>query len=191
MVLLHTHRLVDDAFVFSLAWHIGPKLQAQSVAEGYNSEIEDRLISEAGWPERPDALFDISVFAGSSQPGFFGHIAESNAFSMSRKVFDQRGGFDERFTSPGGGLANLEFFHRYVTWPHARNVCLLSEGTFHQVHDAVATSGKTKFEVFAKEYQEIFGRPYVRPVYESLFGGTPRPGMARFIQQSLQTSSRV
>jgi hypothetical protein len=104
---------------------------------------------------------------------------------MSRRMFEEVGGFDERFTSPGAGLANLEIFHRYVTRPDARNVCLLGEGTFHQVHDSVATSGKTKLGVFDAEYREIFGRPYVRPVYETLYHGRPRPAAARFISQSL------
>ena len=68
--MLRTHDLVGDAFAYSLAWHIGPKVQMQSVAEGYNQQVEDRLIAQSGWPASPDALFDISVFAGSSAPGF-------------------------------------------------------------------------------------------------------------------------
>jgi hypothetical protein len=186
---LKAHRLVDRAFVFSLAWHLGPKMQVEAVAEGYNQEIEDRLIGSSGWPDAPDALFDIAVFAGSSSYGYFGHITESNAFSVSRELFEAYGGFDERFTSPGGGLANLEIFKRYVSRPDARNVCLLSEGTFHQVHDAVATSGKTTFDLLAAEYKEIFGHPYTPPVYDTLYHGRPRMGAVRFISQSIRDVS--
>ena len=61
--------LIDDAFVFTMAWHLGPKVQTVSVGEGYSQEVEDRLLEKAGWPARADALFDISVFAGSSAGG--------------------------------------------------------------------------------------------------------------------------
>ena len=180
------HDRMEDAFVFSLAWHIGPKVQMESVPEGYGAEIEDGLIRAARWPDEADGLFGISVLAGSSSNGFFGDITESNSFSISRTSFDRHGGFDERFTSPGGGLANLEIFRRYVTRPDARNVCLLSEGTFHQVHDSVATSGKNRWEAFAGEYEAIFGGPYLRPSYHCFYQGKPRAGMVPFILQSLQ-----
>jgi hypothetical protein len=180
------HRLVDDAFVYTLGWHLGPKMQLISTTEGYNQDVEDRLIASSGWPARPDSLFEISVFAGSSQAGFFGNIAESNAFSIPRHLFEQVGGFDERFTSPGGGLSNLEMFARYVTRPNAHNVCLLSEGTFHQVHGGIATSGQVDFETFKAEHMEIFGRKYSIPDYEALYYGKVRPSAMRFLveQQS-------
>jgi hypothetical protein len=183
--MLAAHHLVENAFVFSLAWHIGSKVQMQSVTEGYNQSIEDRLIEQSGWPQAPDALFDISVFAGSSIGGFFSPIGESNAFSMSRALFDRYGGFDERFISPGGGLANLEIFRRYVTRPEGRNVCLLSEGTFHQVHGGIATSGKVKWQDFDREHHAIFGQFYRRPAYDTLYSGKPRRGMAPFLLKSI------
>jgi len=182
---LEAHALIEDAFVFTLAWHLGPKVQMISAQEGYNQEIEDRLIGSCGWPAAPDALFDISVFAGSSAGGFFRPIMESNAFSIRRSAFERMGGFDERFTSPGAGLANLEMFQRCVTRSNARNVCLLSEGTFHQFHSGIATSGRTPPSKFADEYEAIFGRPYVRPNYDTFYFGSPRPAAKRFVQQSL------
>ncbi len=183
---LRAHETVDDAFVFALSWHLGPKVQMLSVPEGYDRALEDGLIAKAHWPEAPDALFDISVFAGSSGAGFFGSINESNAYSMTRAMFEQHGGFDERFASPGGGLANIEIFQRYTTRPNARNVCLLNEGTFHQVHDSVATSGKTDFATFDLEYEAIYGRHYQHTQYETLYQGRPRKGMIPFLLQSLQ-----
>ena len=104
---------------------------------------------------------------------------------MRKELFERIGGYDERFTSPGAGFANLELFHRYTTRPNARNVCLLSEGTFHQVHGGIATSGRVKADVFEAEYQGIFGRPYARPDYEALYFGRVRPGAGKFLRQSL------
>jgi hypothetical protein len=183
---LAAHDLVGDAFVYTLGWHIGPKVQMESVAEGYNEAEEDRLIAACGWPSRPAGLYEISVFAGSSQPGFFGQIAESNAFSMPRRLFERVGGFDERFISPGGGLANLEIFRRYVCRSGARNVCLLSEGSFHQTHGGIATSGKTKFDIFNAEHRNIFGRDYWLPVYDTLYHGQIRPEAVSFLRSSLE-----
>ena len=183
---LAAHDLVGDAFVYTLGWHIGPKVQMESVAEGYDEAEEDRLIAACDWPRRPAGLYEISVFAGSSQPGFFGQIAESNAFSIPRGLFERTGGFDERFTSPGGGLANLEIFRRYVCRNGARNVCLLSEGSFHQTHGGIATSGKTKFDAFNAEHRKIFGQDYQTPVYDTLYHGQIRPEAVRFLQSSLE-----
>jgi hypothetical protein len=188
---LAAHDLVGDAFVYTLGWHIGPKVQMQSVEEGYSDTEEDRLIARCGWPHRPAGLFEISVFAGSSQAGFFGQITESNAFSMPRSLFERIGGFDERFTSPGGGLANLEIFRRYVCRDGARNICLLSEGSFHQTHGGVATSGKIKFDAFNAEHRKIFGRNYWSPVYDALYHGQIRPEVVRFLQSSLAAPRRM
>lgn len=183
---LAAHQRVDDAFVYTLAWHLGPKVQKISTQEGYDEAAEDRLLAEAGWPRRPQALFDISVFAASSRDGYFQPIWESNAFSMRRGLFERLGGYDERYASPGGGVCNLEIFSRYVTRPGGRNVCLLSEGTFHQVHGASATTGTTAgWATLNAEHREIFGRDCERPVYETLYFGPVRPEAARFVRQSL------
>jgi glycosyltransferase involved in cell wall biosynthesis len=188
--MLRAHAAFEDAFVYTLSWHLGPKVQMKSVKEGYNQVTEDRLIAQSGWPHDPDGLFSISVFAGSSAAGFFGEIAESNAFSISRRLFEQYGGYDERFTSPGGGLANLEIFARYATRPNARNICLLSEGTFHQVHGGIATNGIGKWEDFAWEYAKIFGKSYTRPKYDVVFFGKPRASMLTFFTQSISCKKR-
>lgn len=185
---LAAHERVDDALVYTLAWHLGPKVQKISTGEGYDEAAEDRLLAEAGWPRRPAALFDISVFAASSRDGYFQPIWESNAFSMRRSLFERLGGYDERYTSPGGGVCNIEFFSRYVTRPGGRNVCLLSEGTFHQVHGGSATTGTMAgWETLNAEHREIFGRDCERPVYETLYMGPVRPEAARFARQSLDT----
>src|SRR4051812_12605852 len=90
---LSVHELVPDAFVYTLGWHLGPRIQIISAEEGYDQNVEDKLIESSGWPERSDALFEISVLAGSSAVGAFGNIAESNAFSIPRGLFERMGGF--------------------------------------------------------------------------------------------------
>lgn len=174
------HELISDAFVYTPAWHLGPKVQMISTREGYDEAVENRLIARSGWPDRPAGLFEVSVLAGSSSDGFFQPIRESNAFSVRRDLFDVVGGYDEGFVLPGGGLCNLEIFSRYVTRPDAQNICLLSEGTFHQVHGGVATSGSPdQWSVFNAEYGRVVGHPYRRPVYETTYFGCVRPEATR------------
>lgn len=181
---LRAHAIHPGPFVYTLGCHIGPKVQMISTAEGYDEREEDRLIAASGWPQRPAALYDISVLAGSSLPGFFRPIAESNAFSLPRALLEQYGSFDERFVSPGGGLANLDMFARYVSRPDAINVCLLSDMTFHQTHGGVATSGKSPWADFDAEYRSIFGKAYRPPRYQALYQGPVRPEAVRFLEQS-------
>jgi glycosyltransferase involved in cell wall biosynthesis len=176
---LAAHDIVDDAFVYSFAWHLGPKVQSASTREGYNTEVEDRLIAKSGWPERPRALFGISSLGASCREGYFRSIGGSNTFSMPRRLFERIGGYDERFTSPGGGLANREMFERYVTRPGAINICLLAEGSFHQVHGGAATSRSFSPEYFRDEYERIFGEKRRRAEYKSLYYS---PGGNEFLQ---------
>jgi hypothetical protein len=158
------------------------------VREGYDQAVEDRLLAEHGWPDRPASLFDMSVLAGSSRFGFFVPPAESNGFSITRRRFDELGGYDERFTSPGGGLCNLEMFSRHATAPDAHPICLLSEGTFHQVHGGIATSGRVEWGDFDREHEQIFGSTFELPQFASTYFGPLRPEVVPFLELSVETA---
>lgn len=180
--------LDQSAFVYSLGWHLGSKKHSLARLDGYNQLVEDQLLDSIDWYNKPARLFDISVFAGSSERGFFSNICESNAFAMSRLLYSRIGGFDERFSSPGGGISNLEMFSRYVGNSTVIPVCLLSEGTFHQYHGGVATGGLCGWDShFMPEYISIFGNEYKTPEYRRLYFGMPRPECTRFYDQSLST----
>jgi len=144
-----------------------------------------RLPSRTSPSACPAALYGISVFAGSSGGGLFRPIRESNAFSVSREQLQRLGGYDERFTSPGGGLANLEMFGRHVTSPDAVNVCLLSDMTFHQTHGGFATSGRVSWEVLHSEYVGIFGKDYAATEYPTWYFGPVRAEAKHILCRSL------
>ena len=145
----------------------------ESVHEGYNQEQEDRLLDQARWTEDGYRLFDISVFAGSSAGGWFKPMGESNAIFMRKALWDELGGFDELFQSPGGGYVNLDTLSRAVALPGVTAVTLLGEGTFHQVHGGVATNATHNVhDAFQAEYMNIRGRPFQAPVYQSLYVGS-------------------
>lgn len=177
---LRADKIDDRAVIATLGFHLGPKVQMVSIHEGYDQVAEDRLLEGIGWTEDGYRLFDISVFAGSSQSGWFRPIRESNALFMRQTLWQELAGFDERFLTPGGGLANLDTFARAVQLPRSQVVTLLGEATFHQVHGGVATNAVQSIEhVFHEEYEILRGTPYTSPAYQSLYlGNVPASALA-------------
>ncbi|WP_394200835.1 glycosyltransferase family A protein [Shewanella waksmanii] len=159
-------KLNDRVIVSTLGFHLGAKAQQFSQQQGYSQDVEDALLSSLDWQSNGYRLFEISSFGGSCKNGWFSAISESNAITMSKTVFSELGGLDERFVKAGGGLVNLDFFQRAVVLPNCQQVCLLGEGTFHQYHGGAATNQPNHTEVWEDnlaEYQQIFGEPFICP----------------------------
>ena len=177
-------RAAPQAFLITLAWHLGPEPQNVSIAKGYCQQVEDKMLRNVRWREDGYRLFDISSLAMSSAAGWFSPISESNCFTISRHQFQEMGGFDERFVSPGGGLVNLDFFKSAVESAVLEPCVILGEGSFHQVHGGVATNVAMKDHpgaVFAEEYQNIRGQAYRSPTYEPLYVGRFSQSARRFL----------
>jgi hypothetical protein len=139
------------AMVEVRGWHLGPKLQPESVMEGYGPEQERKLLESVRWLENGYRLWEVSAGTKQTRSGFSATTAESNCIFMSRELFFETGGFDERSRTPGGGLVNLDFFARAVAVADPV-ITLLGEGTFHQVHGGAAT-GLSKPEMDEKFQQ--------------------------------------
>lgn len=187
-------RLAIDAFaawrdpvVATLAWHLGPKLQNESMLEGYDQSVEDRLLDSVDWRRDGYELFRIAVFAWSSRRGWFLPLEESNGVAVRRDTFARLGGFDERFRTPGGGFVNLDFFLRSCT--AARPVVhLLGEGTFHQFHGGVATNvplERHPFPTFHEEYLALRGVPFAPAESSPLVLGSVPPQAIPFLERSV------
>lgn len=176
-------RLFEQAFVHTLAFHLGPGLQADTMLQGYDQQTEDGLLDQCRWREDGYRLFDISVLAKSSEGGFLSNLAESNCFALPRRTFLDLGGFHPGFRSPGGGLANHDLYKRASEHAGLVPVRLLGEGTFHQVHGGVATNApkaKHPWALYAHEYEEIYGRPWSllsdqRPFYLGNLHASAKP----------------
>ncbi|MEO1405916.1 MAG: hypothetical protein AAFV54_05430, partial [Pseudomonadota bacterium] len=166
--------LSPHAVVGAHGFHLGNDVQQVSVQNGYDEAVEDSLLNSVEWENDGYRLFEISTLSKSSGKGWFFLPSESNSLFMHRTFWEQLGGYDERFESPGGGLANLDIWRRACETPNARPIMLLCEGTFHQVHGGVTTnSAKSYRDAFNAEYERIRGTPYVRPDVETLFLGHP------------------
>jgi glycosyltransferase involved in cell wall biosynthesis len=169
--LLHDER----AFVGSRGRYLGPKFQRESALEGYDQSVEDRLLEECGWTENGYNLFAVSVFDESSGPTWFDPVAESNSLFMWRSLWDELGGYEERFTSAGGGLVNLDMWRRACEAPNTTPTLLLGEATFHQIHGGVATNGSLKkVDEFFTEYFGIYGYEFEPPTMPIRYVGTFR-----------------
>ncbi len=156
------------ATVTVLGWHLGPKLQKDSVLDGYNQEVEDKLLKKIDWPNDGYGLFDIATRAGSNMDGWQGQIAESNCFFVNKKKYEELGGLNEKFVTPGGGIVNLDFYKRAVESPDGKNFGLIDEGTFHQIHSQAISSNTSiqknnPFQDYLVEYKKIYGCDYVVP----------------------------
>jgi len=194
--LLHTaikaSNFGNRVIIGTLGFHLGPDTQMKSVQQGYDQAVEDQLLRSIDWPNDPERLFEISVFAASSKSGWFNPVTESNAIFTSREIWDELEGFDERFSSPGGGLVNLDTWRRACTLPNTDIVMLLGEGTFHQVHGGVATNAaKSPWKEFHEEYVTIRGEPF-RPARPRVFHfGSLKPELAPSVSFSAACMSNT
>ncbi|MCH9697576.1 MAG: glycosyltransferase [Gammaproteobacteria bacterium] len=153
----------NDPFIYTLGMHLGSDPQNISIEQGYNQAAEDALLDSVDWRHNGYALFEISSVALSSKNGFFSELSESNCFVMKKTSLVEMGGFDEQFTSPGGGLVNLDMFNRVNENNNMTPIMLMGEATFHQYHGGVATNvpiDAHPWPIMEQEYQQIRNKPY-------------------------------
>jgi glycosyltransferase involved in cell wall biosynthesis len=174
---LSATQLYEHPFIYTLAMHVGKQTQNVLVAEGYNQATEDALLDSIDWKSHGYRLFEISCVASLSKKGFFSQRSETNCFTMKRQDYLSLGGLDERFVSPGGGIANLDFFKRVHEDSRYSPVMLLGEATFHQFHGGVATNVPLEMhplKEMEKEYKAIKGKDYRSSFrYPLYFGSVP------------------
>jgi glycosyltransferase involved in cell wall biosynthesis len=189
---LQALKLSRDALISTVSLHLGPKLQNESMLEGYNQEQEDRLLESVDWRNNGYELFSISSPALSMKRGWFGPLTESNFFTISRSNFEKIGGFHEGFSTPGGGLVNLDFY-RTACETLDQVVMLLGEGNFHQFHGGVATNTPRAVhpaEAFHREYEAIRGRPFAVPQCPHLYLGAVPPQAVELLSRGLTRVSQ-
>lgn len=174
-------RLVREAFerfaspfVATVPFYLGPTKQNLSVQAGYNQQVEDQLLDACGWKANGYQLYSVSASFADDSGGWYGQLFESCCFAISKADYLAMGGFDERFQSRGGGLANLDLFQRALIRHDLVYVVLVGEGTFHQVHGGVSTSApmtQHPWDEFHDEFIRIRGHRFARVPRPPLFLG--------------------
>lgn len=184
-------RIHPKAFVVTVGFHLGPKVQQISTGEGYTRAVEDELLAGIAWPADGYRLFEISALGESYRNGATASPPETTFFLMDRQQFLDIGGFEEGFQALGGGFANYDMFDRAAADPEAPIVMLIGEATFHQLHFGATTQeggirraapegeGEgTLADVYHRDYERVRGHPYVhRPRPPVLFGGLTHPAV--------------
>ncbi|MCH7788298.1 MAG: class I SAM-dependent methyltransferase [Acidobacteria bacterium] len=155
------------AIVSTQHFYVGPGQQPEMVEGGYDQGREDALFAEINWPEDGYRLFDIGHFIGDRD--WFDGMFESNCLFVPRPLLTQTGAFDDSFSMPGGGYANLELYERLATSPDVTLVSILGEGTFHQVHGGTTTNDgaqdqrRQKIFAYGEHYAELRGKALKGP----------------------------
>ena len=195
------------------AWHLGPGVQNETVLRGYDQAAEDRLLATVDWRGDGTRLFDLCEALDPSCRGapWFGAMSESNVLGLHRDDYRALGGFEEAFTSRGGGAVNLDMFRRACEDLDAPVVSLLGEGSFHQIHGGVSTNVRPDqhpWPAIHDEYRRIRGKdfawPCVAPVqlgrlegrardlYQRTWGSLePRPARGGPMRARLRAAARV
>jgi cephalosporin hydroxylase len=160
------------AIVATQQWYVGPGQQGDALHAGYDQKAEDRLFTRINWPVDGYRLFEIGHFIGERD--WFDGIVESNCLFVPRRLLEQSGGFDDSFSMPGGGYANLDLYERLGSSPGVNVASLLGEGTFHQVHGGTTTNvadaavRRDLVASYREHFDELRGRGLVgltKPVY--------------------------
>lgn len=184
------HRLSPRAVVAVPGYHLGSELQQHAVGHGYNVEKERGLLRSINWPYDGYALFDIACFSGSNKGGLFLPNSESNCISVSRALWVELGGFDERFNMTGGGLINLDFYRRACSAQGILHVVCHGEGTFHQFHGGVTTGGQAPeiresyIRASKDQYRQLRGGDYQCPDTEPVYLGEIPDNALHFLRHS-------
>jgi cephalosporin hydroxylase len=150
--------------VVTQQWYVGPGNQPDAMLTGYDQAEENSLFEHIEWPSDGYRLFDIGHFIGDRD--WFDGLWESNCIFVPRSILEQYGAWDERFSMPGGGYANLEFYERNGGTPDTNVVTILGEGSFHQVHGGTTTNVPDPIERrktisgFAAHFADLQGRAF-------------------------------
>jgi cephalosporin hydroxylase len=155
------------AIVATQQWYVGPGQQGDAMQSGYDQDFEDRLFQRIRWPTAGYRLFEIGHFIGDRD--WLDGVWESNCMFVERRQLQQIGCFDERFSMPGGGYANLELYERLGSSPDITVATILGEGSFHQVHGGTTTNqvdpAERRNRVFgySQHYADMRGRAFRGP----------------------------
>ncbi len=161
---LACYRAFGNAVVAIRYFYLGMEEQTVSVRRGYDKYAEDELLARIQWPSDGYRLFEIStpLRSGAKQLAWFNRVFESNCLFLTKSLFEELGGVDERFSYPGGGFVNLDTFKRAVESPGVTPIQIIGEGSFHQLHGGTTTNGdederEALLEKYRQEYLEIRG----------------------------------
>ncbi len=175
-------------------YHIGQRLHQDAALDGYGEDQEQVTLSQLGWREDAYRLFTHCVPSASCSGGYLQPIAESNCIALPRTLYRELGGFDEGFTTLGGGYVNLDFYRRAVD--RGTLILLPGEGTFHQFHGGATTGApgvdrNALLAAMREEYERLRGEVHGPPLQSPLLFGRVDRSAVRFLEYSVHQWKEV
>jgi len=161
-----------DALITTTGFHIGKHHQNYSVLNGYNQEVEDKLIGKINWKKNGYSLFHISSLHQDGY-SYFSLLAESNCFVVKTSHLREIS-FHQGFISKGGGLINLSVFKDLIEIKKLQVYALIGEATFHQFHGGAASNismADHPVQEYRFEYKKIMGKEFSVPKYNPIYYG--------------------
>jgi cephalosporin hydroxylase/GT2 family glycosyltransferase len=128
-----------EAVVAIRQWFVGGD-QRWLASVGYSTTQEDMLFDKIGWPNDGYLMFKIGTPIWESPHFWFAGIIESNCLFLPRALYERIGGFNEAFSEPGAGYANLDLFRRAAAAVEEPVIALVGEASFHQFHGGTTTN---------------------------------------------------
>lgn len=187
--VLLAQRVHKHAMTAVPGYQLGDKPQNESALEGYCEATEKKLLASVDWRSDGYELFSISSISGANPNGYLQPIMECNCLFAPMRSFERIGFADQRFDLRGGGAINLHMFRSLGLLPESKLVVLPGEGSFHQYHGGVTTSGHS--EVAAEQQQH---REQLQAIWSNNFHSLRREPLllgtvSRQAQPYLQLSS--
>ncbi len=166
-----------NPIVMTRYFFLGPGRQNITIGQGYNQQVEDKLLEKIGWPKDGYRLFEIGVPLPRPNSDitpdeyrviWFARLFESNCIFFKKETFIRFGGCNEKFDLPGGGFLNLDMFREAARLEDTEVVQLIGEAVFHQVHGGTTTNipmeeKRLEIERYNKQYKEIRKEDYAVP----------------------------
>lgn len=192
--LLRATRLGARTVAGVPGYHLGDQLQYDAVRAGWSQEQEQAMLAELDWQQYGYRLFRRAVLSASCEHGYLRPIGESNCLALPKRLFHHIGGFDERFTTTGGGLVNLDFYRRAVDAAD-RLVLLPGEGTFHQLHGGTTTGDPeidrdALLDEMRAEYERLRGAVHAPPRAAPILLGEIPADALPFLAHSVARAQR-
>ena len=187
--VLMAHRMNNQSLTAVPGYQLGHKPQNESALEGYCEEVEQSLLRGIDWRRDGYELFTIASISGANPNGYLQPIMECNCLFAPMRSFARIGFADQRFDLRGGGAINLHMFRSLGLLPESMLVVLPGEGSFHQYHGGVTTSGRA--DVAAEQQQH---RAQLQAIWSNNFHSLRREPLllgtvSRQAQPYLQLSS--
>lgn len=186
--VLMAQRMYADALTAIPGYQLGSKPQNESALEGYCEAVEEKLLAGIDWRGNGYQLFDISSISGANPNGYLQPIMECNCLFAPMRSFREIGFADPRFDLRGGGAINLHMFRSLGLLPQSQLVVLPGEGSFHQYHGGVTTSGhsevNTEREQHRAQLQAIWNDNFHALRREPVLLGTVSPQALPYLQLS-------